>query len=104
MAIKTNRSQYVCGVYLLQNLTNVYGAQVSVRFVIYEQMQYAPPTRDSNAPDLYIPLMGFLTYILIVGYSKGTSNQYVAKFVGLDRLVRNNGSHGCFPMTGSVRM
>lgn len=22
--------------------------------------------------------MGFLTYILIVGYSKGTSNQYVA--------------------------
>ncbi|RMX65818.1 hypothetical protein DD238_002976 [Peronospora effusa] len=36
--------------------------------------QYAPPTHDSNAPDLYIPLMGFLTYILIVGYSKGTSN------------------------------
>ena len=23
--------------------------------------------------------MGFLTYILIVGYSKGTSNQYVAR-------------------------
>ncbi|ETL86869.1 hypothetical protein, variant 1 [Phytophthora nicotianae] len=39
-------------------------------------MQYAPPTRDSNAPDLYIPLMGFLTYILLVGYSKGTSNQF----------------------------
>ncbi|KAE8986810.1 hypothetical protein PR003_g21777 [Phytophthora rubi] len=39
-------------------------------------MQYAPPTRDCNAPDLYIPLMGFLTYILIVGYSKGTSNQF----------------------------
>ncbi|CAI5726185.1 unnamed protein product [Peronospora destructor] len=38
--------------------------------------QYGPPTRDSNAPDLYIPLMGFLTYILIVGYSKGTSNQF----------------------------
>lgn len=41
------------------------------------QIQYAPPSRDINAPDLYIPLMGFLTYILIVGYSKGTSNQYV---------------------------
>lgn len=39
-------------------------------------MQYAPPTRDCNAPDLYIPLMGFLTYILIVGYCKGTSNQF----------------------------
>lgn len=41
------------------------------------QTQYAPPSRDINAPDLYIPMMGFLTYILIVGYSKGTTNQYV---------------------------
>ena len=30
-----------------------------------------------NAPDLYIPLMGFLTYILIVSYGKGKSNKYV---------------------------
>lgn len=41
------------------------------------QIQYAPPSRDINAPDLYIPLMGFLTYILIAGYCKGTSNQCV---------------------------
>lgn len=43
---------------------------------LLSQTPYAPPTRDINAPDLYLPLMGFLTYILIVGYSKGTSNQY----------------------------
>ncbi|KAL0585711.1 hypothetical protein ABG067_004635 [Albugo candida] len=38
------------------------------------QNKYAPPINDINAPDLYIPLMGFLTYILIVGYTKGASN------------------------------
>ncbi|TYZ63288.1 hypothetical protein PybrP1_009077 [[Pythium] brassicae (nom. inval.)] len=47
-------------------------------------MQYAPPSRDINAPDLYIPLMGFLTYILIVGYSKGTSNQFSPDVIGKD--------------------
>uniref|UniRef100_A0AAV1T621 Protein YIF1 n=1 Tax=Peronospora matthiolae TaxID=2874970 RepID=A0AAV1T621_9STRA len=47
-------------------------------------MQHAPPTRDSNAPDLYIPLMGFLTYILIVGYSKGTSNQFSPDVISKD--------------------
>ncbi|CAH0513984.1 unnamed protein product [Peronospora belbahrii] len=47
-------------------------------------MQYAPPTCDSNAPDLYIPLMGFLTYILIVGYSKGTSNQFSPDVISKD--------------------
>ncbi|DAZ95507.1 TPA: hypothetical protein N0F65_001846 [Lagenidium giganteum] len=46
--------------------------------------QFAPPSRDVNAPDLYIPLMGFLTYILIVGYTKGTSNQFSPDVIGKD--------------------
>ncbi|GAB9463318.1 hypothetical protein Gpo141_00000783 [Globisporangium polare] len=46
--------------------------------------QYAPPSRDINAPDLYIPMMGFLTYILIVGYSKGTTNQFSPDVIGKD--------------------
>uniref|UniRef100_K3W6M8 Uncharacterized protein n=1 Tax=Globisporangium ultimum (strain ATCC 200006 / CBS 805.95 / DAOM BR144) TaxID=431595 RepID=K3W6M8_GLOUD len=46
--------------------------------------QYAPPSRDINAPDLYIPLMGFLTYILIVGYNKGASNQFSPDVIGND--------------------
>ncbi|TMW60456.1 hypothetical protein Poli38472_000498 [Pythium oligandrum] len=46
--------------------------------------QYAPPSRDINAPDLYIPLMGFLTYILIVGYTKGASNQFSPDVIGRD--------------------
>jgi hypothetical protein len=29
---------------------------------------YAAPRGDLNAPDLYIPLMSFVTYIIIVGF------------------------------------
>mmetsp|Transcript_33772 Transcript_33772/g.34409 ORF Transcript_33772/g.34409 Transcript_33772/m.34409 type:complete len:276 (+) Transcript_33772:89-916(+) len=36
----------------------------------------ALPRHDINAPDLYIPLMSFLTYILLVGYVRGTANKF----------------------------
>ncbi|GLD91481.1 hypothetical protein PINS_up000014 [Pythium insidiosum] len=49
-----------------------------------EGKSYAPPTRDVNAPDLYLPLMGFLTYILIAGYTKGASNQFSPDVIGND--------------------
>jgi protein transport protein YIF1 len=32
---------------------------------------YAPPRSDLNAPDLYIPLMSFVTYIIIIGFLSG---------------------------------
>jgi hypothetical protein len=32
-----------------------------------EEGPYAPPASDSNAPDLYIPLMAFVTYVLATG-------------------------------------
>lgn len=35
-------------------------------------MQYATPSNDVNAPDLYIPLMSFVTYILVAGFVKGS--------------------------------
>jgi len=38
--------------------------------------KYALPRHDNNAPDLYIPLMAFLTYILLVGYVRGTANRF----------------------------
>lgn len=31
---------------------------------------------DENAPDLYIPLMAFVTYVLVTGYAKGTKNSF----------------------------
>lgn len=38
--------------------------------------KWAPPKFDINAPDLYIPLMAFITYVLLVGYVKGTNNAF----------------------------
>ena len=38
--------------------------------------KYALPKDDINAPDLYIPLMSFITYVLLVGYCKGASNKF----------------------------
>lgn len=32
------------------------------------------PVHDYSAPDLYIPVMSFVTYVLLVGLSKGTMN------------------------------
>ena len=37
---------------------------------------YAPPTKDTNAPDLYIPLMGAVTFVLIVSFVKGAAMNF----------------------------
>ncbi|EQC39901.1 hypothetical protein SDRG_02557 [Saprolegnia diclina VS20] len=46
------------------------------------EITYKPPTDDVNAPDLYIPLMSFATYILLVGFIKGTSGQFNPDVIG----------------------
>ena len=38
--------------------------------------KWAIPKDDLNAPDLYLPLMSFITYVLLVGYCKGASNKF----------------------------
>jgi hypothetical protein len=42
---------------------------------------YAFPREDINAPDLYIPSMAFVTYILLVGFVYGTISQYVISII-----------------------
>lgn len=42
-------------------------------------VSYLPPRDDVNAPDLYIPVMAFLTYVLVVGYVFGTRNAFKAE-------------------------
>lgn len=36
----------------------------------------APPLHDVNAPDLYIPTMSFITFVLLVGLLEGTRMKY----------------------------
>uniref|UniRef100_A0A673JVV8 Protein YIF1 n=1 Tax=Sinocyclocheilus rhinocerous TaxID=307959 RepID=A0A673JVV8_9TELE len=43
--------------------------------VSYQQDTPVAPRFDVNAPDLYIPVMGFITYILVAGLALGTQNR-----------------------------
>eukprot|EP00470_Lotharella_oceanica_P012371 CAMPEP_0170194248 /NCGR_PEP_ID=MMETSP0040_2-20121228/58805_1 /TAXON_ID=641309 /ORGANISM="Lotharella oceanica, Strain CCMP622" /LENGTH=301 /DNA_ID=CAMNT_0010443123 /DNA_START=11 /DNA_END=917 /DNA_ORIENTATION=- len=44
---------------------------------------YKPPSSDVNAPDLYIPTMGFITYILLLAYALGLDNRFNPEVLSL---------------------
>lgn len=41
-----------------------------------QQETYSPPRDDINAPDLYVPAMAFVTYMIIIGVHAGVRSQY----------------------------
>ncbi|KAI8357232.1 YIF1-domain-containing protein [Mortierella sp. GBAus27b] len=43
---------------------------------------YQPPRDDINAPDMYIPVMALVTYVLLVGISLGTSSKFRPDILG----------------------
>eukprot|EP00823_Brevimastigomonas_motovehiculus_P004372 TRINITY_DN2874_c0_g1_i1.p1 TRINITY_DN2874_c0_g1~~TRINITY_DN2874_c0_g1_i1.p1 ORF type:complete len:365 (-),score=84.59 TRINITY_DN2874_c0_g1_i1:464-1558(-) len=44
---------------------------------------YKFPTEDENAPDLYIPLMSFITYVLLVAAIFGANGSFSPELIGL---------------------
>ena len=42
----------------------------------YANHKWALPKQDINAPDLYIPLMSFITYVLLVGLRRGMGSGF----------------------------
>jgi len=52
----------------------------SVRFNPEESVA---PRDDLNAPDLYIPTMAFVTYILVSGYLLGLQNRFSPEQLGI---------------------
>ena len=42
----------------------------------YNQEEPVQPKYDVNAPDLYIPSMAYMTYVLIVGYILGLRDAF----------------------------
>lgn len=44
---------------------------------------FVPPREDINAPDLYIPTMAFVTYVLIVGFVLGTASKFTPETLGM---------------------
>jgi len=51
--------------------------------VKYSQAEAVPPKLDVNAPDLYIPIMSFVTYILMLGISLGTQEKFSPEILGI---------------------
>eukprot|EP01135_Chromosphaera_perkinsii_P003978 Nk52_evm21s265 gene=Nk52_evmTU21s265 len=47
------------------------------------QTEYLPPRDDVNAPDLYIPSMAFVTYILLCGLALGTQGKFKPDALGV---------------------
>ncbi|CAN7941586.1 unnamed protein product [Ixodes pacificus] len=51
--------------------------------VKYDQNEPLPPRFDVNAPDLYIPSMAFVTYVLISGYLLGLKDKFTPEQLGM---------------------
>ncbi|XP_073081858.1 protein YIF1B isoform X3 [Manis javanica] len=51
--------------------------------VQYQQDMPVAPRFDVNAPDLYIPAMAFITYILVAGLALGTQDRFSPDLLGL---------------------
>uniref|UniRef100_A0A8D0B5B4 Protein YIF1 n=1 Tax=Salvator merianae TaxID=96440 RepID=A0A8D0B5B4_SALMN len=51
--------------------------------VRFQQNSPVAPRFDINAPDLYIPVMAFITYVLVAGLALGTQNRFSPDLLGL---------------------
>ncbi|XP_058077837.1 uncharacterized protein LOC131226141 isoform X2 [Magnolia sinica] len=47
------------------------------------RLSYKPPIYDINAPDLYIPLMAFVTYVVLAGFSLGLLGKFSPEALSL---------------------
>ncbi|CAN6466166.1 unnamed protein product [Victoria cruziana] len=47
------------------------------------RLSYKPPIYDINAPDLYIPLMSFGTYVVLAGFAMGLTGKFSPEAVAL---------------------
>lgn len=45
--------------------------------------EYPPPRADINAPDLYVPVMGFITYIVLCAIVAGVAGAFKPELLGL---------------------
>lgn len=60
------------------------------------QRSNAPPKDDENSPDLYIPLMAFVSYILLIAFVLGTSGKFTPEVLGM------TASHGLIALIVEV--
>ncbi|KAF2715889.1 ER to Golgi transport protein Yif1 [Polychaeton citri CBS 116435] len=46
-------------------------------------VEFLPPRRDVNSPDMYIPLMAFVTYILVFALIAGLNGRFEPQMLGI---------------------
>ncbi|XP_078287123.1 protein YIF1B isoform X2 [Rhinoraja longicauda] len=51
--------------------------------VQYQQDTPVAPRVEVNAPDLYIPAMAFITYLLVAGFALGTQSRFSPEMLGM---------------------
>ncbi|XP_069764830.1 protein YIF1B [Narcine bancroftii] len=51
--------------------------------VHYQQDTPVAPRVEVNAPDLYIPAMAFITYLLVAGFALGTQSRFSPEVLGM---------------------
>ncbi|XP_047133062.1 protein YIF1B-B isoform X1 [Hydra vulgaris] len=49
----------------------------------YDKSEPIAPRYEINAPDLYIPTMAFVTYVLVNGFIMGTQNRFTPEQLGM---------------------
>ncbi|XP_058799733.1 protein YIF1B-B [Phymastichus coffea] len=49
----------------------------------YEQDSPLQPRYEKNAPDMYIPMMAFLTYVVVAGLALGTQEKFTPEQLGI---------------------
>ncbi|XP_047110270.1 protein YIF1B isoform X1 [Schistocerca piceifrons] len=49
----------------------------------YEHEEPVAPRYEVNAPDLYIPTMAYLTYVVVAGLMLGTQNRFSPEMIGI---------------------
>ncbi|KAG8367616.1 hypothetical protein BUALT_Bualt16G0090800 [Buddleja alternifolia] len=47
------------------------------------KLSYKPPIHDINAPDLYIPMMAFGTYVVLAGFFLGINGKFSPESLGI---------------------
>lgn len=48
----------------------------------HEAVSYCPPREDVNSPDMYIPLMAFVTYVIITSFIYGLRGRFHPEILG----------------------
>lgn len=49
----------------------------------YDSTGVVPPRSDINSPDLYIPVMAFVTYVIAAGVSLGVEGRFAPDLLGI---------------------